>query len=82
MRRNELDIVADILNVAKSGLRKTRIVYSANLNFKQANRYISMLRENGLLRIKGYNYITTNKGMEFLENYNKVRSGVFTRKYF
>jgi predicted transcriptional regulator len=82
LRRNELDITADILNAAKIGLRKTRLVYSANLNFKQANRYISMLRENGLLKIKNRIYTTTKKGTEFLENYSKVRSGAFTRKYF
>ena len=82
MRRNELDITADILNAAKIGLRKTRLVYSANLNFKQANRYISMLRENGLLRIKDRIYTTTKKGTEFLENYSRVRSGAFTRKFF
>ena len=34
MRRNDLDICADILKVSKAGAKKTHIVYRANLNFK------------------------------------------------
>ena len=81
MRRNRLDIIADILNAAKMGLRKTRIVYSTNLNFKLANKYLPLLTENGLLEVIDRDYITTSQGIEFLENYSKVQASVFSRPH-
>ena len=81
MRRNRLDIIADILNAAKMGLRKTRIVYSTNLNFKLANKYLPLLTENGLLEVIDRDYITTSQGIEFLENYSKIQASVFSRPY-
>ena len=81
MRRNRLDIIADILNAAKMGLRKTRIVYSTNLNFKLANKYLPLLTENGLLEVIDRDYITTSQGIEFLENYRKIQASVFSRPH-
>ncbi len=49
MRRNDLDICADILTVARAGAKKTHIVYRANLNFKLVRKYLRRLIENGLL---------------------------------
>ncbi len=49
MRRNDLDICADILSVARTGAKKTHIVYRANLNFKLVRKYLRRLIENGLL---------------------------------
>ena len=49
IRRNDLDICADILRVAKKGAKKTQIVYKANLNFKIVKKYLKRLLENGLL---------------------------------
>jgi predicted transcriptional regulator len=81
LRRNRLDIIADILNAAKMGLRKTRIVYSTNLNFKLANKYLPLLTENGLLEVIDRDYITTSQGIEFLENYRKIQASVFSRPH-
>jgi predicted transcriptional regulator len=81
LRRNRLDIIADILNAAKKGLRKTRIVYSTNLNFKLANKYLPLLTENGLLEVIDRDYITTSQGIEFLENYSKIQASVISRPY-
>jgi predicted transcriptional regulator len=39
MRRNDLEICADILRVARRGAKKTQIVYEANLNFKIVKKY-------------------------------------------
>ena len=81
MRRNRLDIIADILNATKKGLRKTRIVYSTNLNFKLANNYLPLLTENGLLEVTDRVYITTRQGIEFLENYRKIQASVFSHPH-
>ena len=68
-RRNDLDICADILQVARDGAKKTHLVYRANLNFTIVKKYIRRLRENGLLESINGRFFTTEKGFEFLEQY-------------
>ncbi len=74
MRRNDLDICADILQVAKTGAKKTQIVYQANLNFKIVKRYLNRLISTGMLsKVEERRlYTTTNRGMRFLEQYNEL----------
>lgn len=73
MRRDKIDIIADILKVAQNGAKKTHIVYKANLNFTVLKKYIIRLEENGLLmKNDGGHYITTQKGSQFLEQYKKI----------
>ncbi len=74
MRRNDLDICADILQVAKAGAKKTQIVYQANLNFKIVKKYLSRLIETGMLMTADESslYTTTNRGIEFLEQYTEL----------
>ena len=74
MRRNDLDICADILQVAKTGAKKTQIVYQANLNFKIVKRYLNRLISTGMLsKVEERRlYTTTNRGMEFLEQYREL----------
>lgn len=71
MRRNDIDICADILNVAQNGAKKTQLVYKANLNFSIVKKYIQRLGDNQLLSsVNGY-YTTTEKGRRFLQNYRE-----------
>ena len=74
MRRNDLDICADILQVAKTGAKKTQIVYQANLNFKIVKKYLSRLIDTGMLSTAQESrlYTTTNRGIEFLEQYTDL----------
>ena len=74
MRRNDLDICADILTAARAGAKKTHIVYRANLNFKVVRKYLRRLIENGLLLPSSERnlYTTTEEGMDFLEQYRKL----------
>ncbi len=71
MRRNDLDICADLLNVAKSGAKKTQLVYKANLNFKIIKKYIKRLSEYGFLGSEGGQYFTTEEGNRFLTQYRE-----------
>lgn len=61
-----MDIVVEILEVAKNGVNKTSIVYRTNLNFMLADKYIILLEKQGLLENKLNKYITTDKGRIFL----------------
>ena len=74
MRRNDLDICADILRVSRSGAKKTQIVYKANLNFKIVKKYLRRLIENGMLEPPRDDrlFTTTNKGVNFLDQYRDL----------
>jgi predicted transcriptional regulator len=70
--RNRLDIVRDILAVASAKVKKTRIMYQANLNYVQMEKYLKVLLEERLLardRDDGSCYLITKKGKEFLRVY-------------
>lgn len=79
-RRSKYEIVSEILKVSNvsEGANITKIVYSANLNFRNAQQIISELLENGLLEaVDGSGktrYRTTKKGVEFINRYEDLES--------
>lgn len=76
-RRNDLDICADILRVARTGVNKTRIVYQANLNFKIVEKYLQRLVAGGLLKqTRDRRFVTTEKGFAFLEQFEALLAPV------
>ena len=69
-RRSNLEIVAEILKIARTGAKKTRIVYGANLNFKMLGEYLTRLEKAGLITQNGGGVIkTTEKGIEYLQQF-------------
>ena len=82
--RNRLEIIADILEVAKEGQLKTRILYDGNLSFAQLNEYLALMIKMGLLEVNMDNekrvYRTTNKGFKYLESYEEI-SSLLTKEY-
>ena len=72
-RRNNLDIMAEVLEIARLGAKKTWIVYRANLNFKLVKEYLDELMEKRLLESDGAIYQTTDQGLEFLEEYKNFK---------
>ena len=74
--RSRIQIAADILEIARSGSRKTRIMYQGNLSFDLLQKYLDMLVRFGLLEIHGgpeKNYVATEKGRRFLEDYHELQ---------
>ena len=75
-RRDRLHIIAEIMEAAKGGRLKTRIMYEVNLSFFQVNEYLSFLTEMGFLRVCVENrrrvYETTDKGRLYIENYLEI----------
>jgi len=68
--RGRLDIVRDVLSIASVKVRKTRIMYGANLSFVQLERYLSLLQGSGLLEHDGDSgYLVTERGIKFLQLY-------------
>ena len=72
MRRSRIDIIIDVLEVAKMGVNKTNIVYKSNLNFKLADKYLELLQKHGLVENMVDKYITTDKGMIFLQKAKEI----------
>jgi len=71
MRRNNIDIYADIVKVTDGGAKKTQIVYKCNLNFKIIKKYLAILIEKEFVEHKGKLYFSTTKGKSFLTQYRE-----------
>jgi len=72
-----MDLVRDILNEAKQGANKTRLVYATNLNFKLLEKYLTFLIAKGLVAKSedgGPTYQTTKQGEEFLKHYASLET--------
>jgi len=76
VKRNWLDICADLVRVARGGAKKTQLVYQANLNFEMIKRYLALLIEGGLIVEESPYYTTTERGEEFLHNYELLNSNI------
>ena len=73
-RRNNIDIIADILKETKEPLRITGIVYSCNLNFNIVRKKLEYLIKRGLLKnIGNRRYKRTEKAIEFLSRYESLK---------
>jgi len=75
-RRDRLNIIAEIMEVATESKIKTKIMYMVNLSFSQLKEYLNYLTEMGFLRIRVENgkkfYETTAKGTRYIENYREM----------
>jgi predicted transcriptional regulator len=71
-KRGRLDIIIDILEVAKGGTSKTAIVSDANLNFQLTEKYLAVLLENGFMENRQEKYMTTEKGRTILEKAKEI----------
>lgn len=68
--RGKIEIMADILNLSTIGIKKTHIMYRANLSYEQILYYLGELQGRGLLEQRVEDgttvYGTTERGREFL----------------
>jgi len=79
--RDRLDIIADILNEAVGGCRKTHIMYKCNLSCGQLTVYLKFMLDKDLLRSfveKSSREVrvfeATDKGQTFLRAYRSLRT--------
>jgi len=71
-----MDIMAEILRIARKGARKTHIVYGANINFKLLQEYLNELEKAGLILNhveKGGLIETTERGVQYLNYYEGLK---------
>ena len=75
-KRSDIEILADILEVAKSGAKKSHIVYKANLNFEIVKNYLDLLQRSGLITGpdgKDKLFSTTEKGTKYLDHFEAFK---------
>jgi len=76
--RDRIEITANILEIAKDGSRKTRIMYLGNLSFDLVQKYLKQLEQLGLVEVKGVGkgeriYNITPRGTEFLSDFYELQ---------
>ena len=74
-RRSSMEIMVNILDEARNGINKTRLVYRTNLNFIVVQKYIDFLTDKGLITTDqrpNLVYVTTEKGVRFLDEFTKL----------
>ena len=79
-KRNKADIVHDMLRIIRENgdkVKKTHLMYKANLSHKQMESYLSELMKNNLIEKntseKKYFIKVTKKGSDFLIRYTQVK---------
>jgi len=78
-RRSSMEVIADILRLGDAG--KTEIMYSANLSFRQLQKYLSYLVQEGFLEQRivpnpGVKYRVTPRGAQLLNSIDTVLSAL------
>ena len=71
-RRDRHDIIAEILETAQLGKKKTYIMYKARLSHSQLKLYLSLLNRNGMILNDNGVYKTTPKGLTFLREFKAI----------
>ncbi|MCW4033957.1 MAG: winged helix-turn-helix domain-containing protein [Candidatus Bathyarchaeota archaeon] len=83
-RRDRLHIMAEIMEAAKEGQLKTKIMYTVNLSFSQVNEYLTFLTQRGFIDVRPVKgkkvYETTSKGKLYIENYMEMSDRLNTEE--
>lgn len=66
-RRDRHEIISDILEYAKTGKIKTRIMQKIRLSYPQLELYLNAMLARGFLKKVGSDYVTTRKGLHVVE---------------
>jgi predicted transcriptional regulator len=74
--RGKIEIMADVLGLSTVGIKKTHIMYRANLSYEQISYYLSELQAHDLLEQAMDDdspvYRTTEKGRAFLHHFGRM----------
>jgi predicted transcriptional regulator len=75
-RRDQVSIIVNILDCARGGSLKTKIMHNANLSFVQLHGYLEFIMDRGLIRQTNLDgregYLTTDDGIIVAQMYHKL----------
>jgi predicted transcriptional regulator len=74
VNRGRIEIMADILGLCTKPQVKTRIMYHANITFKQFDLYATLLKSHNLLINEANGYRATEKGLQFVNAFGQLQS--------
>jgi predicted transcriptional regulator len=84
--RNRLEIINDILKVTENagtyGAKKTHIMYGANLSYRLLTKYLQETLTAELISRGKSCYFITQKGKEYLGNYEKYKENLTQTKEY
>ena len=73
-KRSDIDIMASILDEARRGARKTRIMYRCNLSHRQLQAYLKLLLDMEFLAFQSNFFKTTVKGRKFVDVHRTLKA--------
>ncbi len=74
VKRDRIEIMADILGLCSEPQTKTKVMYGTNLSWKMLQHYLAQLQSLGLLEAHGNStkYVTTERGLKFVEKWREL----------
>ncbi len=77
-RRSDVEIIADMLEVGENGAGKTEIMYSANMSYRQIQKYLGFLVASGFIDTMkmgnpSVTYQITDSGLRLLQLINTIK---------
>jgi len=76
-RRDQLSIIARMIEITKEGALKTQIMYRANLSYTQLKEYLDLLLEKELVAQINIEekevYKITQRGRDFLQTHRELK---------
>jgi len=76
VNRGRIEIMADILGLCTKPQVKTRIMYHANITFRQFDLYATLLRSHDLLINEANRYRATDKGLQFINAFSQLQNAI------
>ena len=72
--RSRTEITSMILESARTGATKTKIMYKAYLSYTLVKVYLKFLQDNDLIKFEKLTkqYKITEKGLKFLHSYDQI----------
>ena len=74
LRRSRLETINVILTISVHGIKKTHIMYRANLSYRQLEKYVELLVSKQLLAKQGDAYVTTDKGFAYIKEFRDIQA--------
>ena len=75
VKRDRVEIMAEILGLCSEPRTKTHVMYGTNLSWKMLQHYLSELQSLGLLEVhdNSSRYVTTKRGREFVDKWKELQ---------
>ena len=75
VKRDRVDIMAEILVLCSKPQTKTQVMYGTNLSWRMLQHYLSQLQSLDLLEVHGNStkYVATQRGQEFVEKWRELQ---------